>query len=126
MATILRMRCVELLTDAGVTLHEVAVLSCLEESGPLYHNDLALRIGINKATLVPIGSRLSSASLVTFDYEVADRRRTELTLTSIGEALLRDIEARMIRLENEVFSCLSDDERRILSRALARLLAPHC
>ncbi len=72
----------------------------------MYHNDLALRVGISKATLVPLAARLLSASLVSLDYDMPDRRRTQLRVTGFGETLLRRLEARLDLFEQEFFSVL--------------------
>jgi DNA-binding MarR family transcriptional regulator len=122
----LRKRCVALVAELGVTLHEIAILSCLEENGPMFHNDLALRVGIDKAKLVPLAGGLLGASLVELDYEMPDRRRTQLSLTWSGKALLRNVEARIDRLEVDLFASLSENERQMLSTLTARLLTPHC
>jgi DNA-binding MarR family transcriptional regulator len=125
-ATRLRKRCVELFAEMGLTLHEIAVLSSLNENGPLFHNDLALRVGIDKAKLVPIAGGLLGASLVALDSDMPDRRRTQVEVTWSGKDLLKDIDARFDQLETELFASLSDDERQILSKVVARLLALYC
>jgi DNA-binding MarR family transcriptional regulator len=125
-ATRLRKRCVELAAEAGVTLQEIAILSCLAENGPMFHNDLAIRVGIDKAKLVPLAGGLFGASLVDLDSDMPDRRRTQVEVTCRGRELLKDIEARVDRLEGELFASLSDQERQILSMVVARLLALCC
>jgi len=125
-ATRLRRRCVELAAEAGVTVQEIAILSCLVENGPMFHNDLAVRVGIDKAKLVPLAGGLLGASLVDLDSDMPDRRRTQVEVTWRGRELLKAFEARLDQLEGELFASLSDDERRTLSKVAARLVVLYC
>ena len=125
-ATRLRRRCVELAAEAGVTVQEIAILSCLVENGPMFHNDLAVRVGIDKAKLVPLAGGLLGASLVDLDSDMPDRRRTQVEVTWRGRDLLKDFEAKLDQLEGELFASLSDDERRTLSKVAARLVVLYC
>lgn len=118
----LRKRCVELAAELGATLEEVAILACLEESGPMFHNDLATRVGIDKARLVPLASGLLGAHLISLDYDLPDRRRTQLKVTDVGEDLLRRFEVRLEQFEDRGFGPLGAAETELLRRLGARLL----
>ncbi len=121
-ATRFRKRCVAVFAEMGLTLHEIAILSCLNENGAMFHNDLALRVGIDKAKLVRLIGGLVGASLVDLDSDMPDRRRTQVEVTLRGKDLLKDIDARFGQLDSELFASLSDNERQILSKVAARLL----
>jgi len=125
LATVLRNAYATLARDAGSNLHKVGILACLEEHGPMYHGELATRVGIDKGNLVALIADLSRRMFVEFAQDDRDRRRTRLRLMYHGEHFLRAFEARVAAFELEFFGCLSAQQSGALEQSLTRLLAEH-
>ncbi|MCW2003766.1 MarR family transcriptional regulator [Xanthomonas campestris] len=71
---------------------------------------LAQQLGMEGPSLVRLLDKLCAQALVRREADSSDRRANQLWLTDAGQALVGQIEARLVALRAEVFGALSDAE----------------
>lgn len=71
---------------------------------------LAQQLGMEGPSLVRLLDKLCAQALVRREADSSDRRANQLWLTEAGQALVGQIEARLVALRAEVFGALSDAE----------------
>jgi MarR family transcriptional regulator for hemolysin len=71
---------------------------------------LAQRLGMEGPSLVRLLDRLGEQGLVRRESDAHDRRANQLWLTEAGQALVGQLEARLVELRQEVFGTLSPGE----------------
>ncbi|MCC5099213.1 MarR family winged helix-turn-helix transcriptional regulator [Xanthomonas campestris] len=71
---------------------------------------LAHQLGMEGPSLVRLLDKLCAQALVRREADSSDRRANQLWLTEAGQALVGQIEARLVALRAEVFGALSDAE----------------
>lgn len=116
------------LTGARMPLEarsEFAVLATLIEFGDLSQADLGRRLGLDRANVNGIVTRLERDGLLQRSPDAEDRRRLLLTPTSEGSAWLDDLEHRAQRVQDELLVALDDDQREQLRLLLDKVLAAH-
>lgn len=87
-------------------------------NGLRYPLDLATALCCGRSLITAELGRLTEADLVTSKPGEVDRRRTELTLTSLGEQALADIRAETSRIIRTNLADYSPDEIRKLATML--------
>ena len=78
--------------------------------GGIRQVDLAQQLGMEGPSLVRLLDKLCAQALVRREADSSDRRANQLWLTEAGQALVGQIEARLVALRAEVFGALSDAE----------------
>lgn len=97
------------------------ILIILQESDTLTQRELTERLGIQPGSASEILSKLENAGLITRTPNEADRRTTDIQLTDAGtELALEAVEQRQKR-HQEMFSCLSLEERQTLLSLLEKV-----
>lgn len=97
------------------------ILIILHESDALTQKELTERLGIQPGSASEILSKLENAGLIMRTPNEADRRTTDIQLTDAGEELaLEAVEQRQKR-HQEMFSCLSLEERQTLLSLLEKV-----
>ncbi|MEA0928126.1 MarR family winged helix-turn-helix transcriptional regulator [Xanthomonas campestris] len=71
---------------------------------------LAQQLGMEGPSLVRLLDKLCAQALVRREADSSDRRANQLWLTEAGQALVGQIEARLVALRAEMFGALSDAE----------------
>lgn len=71
---------------------------------------LAQQLGMEGPSLVRLLDRLGEQGLVRRECDASDRRANQLWLTEAGQALVGQLEARLVELRQEVFGTLSPAE----------------
>ena len=71
---------------------------------------LAQQLGMEGPSLVRLLDKLCAQALVRREADSSDRRANQLWLTEAGQALVGQIEARLVALRAEGFGALSDAE----------------
>lgn len=104
---------------------DFAVLATLIELGDLSQADLGRRLGLDRANVNGIVTRLERVGLLRRSPDAQDRRRLLLTPTSEGSAWLDDLEHRAQQVQDELLVALDDDEREQLRLLLDKVLASH-
>ncbi|MEA0735899.1 MarR family transcriptional regulator [Xanthomonas campestris pv. campestris] len=75
---------------------------------------LAQQLGMEGPSLVRLLDKLCAQALVRREADSSDRRANQLWLTEAGQALVGQIEARLVALRAEVFGALSDAEVKVV------------
>ena len=116
------------LTAAHMALEarsDFAVLAALEEFGALSQAELGRRLGLDRANVNRIVTRLEGAGLLGRTQDPHDGRRLVLTATADGAAHLDDLERRAARVQDELLVALDADEREQLRVLLDKVLGAH-
>ncbi len=99
------------------------ILIILNESEIITQRDLTERLGIQPGSASEILSKLENAGWILRSQNEADRRTTDICLTDSGRELAAEALAQRQRRHEEMFSCLSGDERQELLSLLERVCA---
>jgi MarR family transcriptional regulator, transcriptional regulator for hemolysin len=108
------------LEDSGISPREHAVLAtamCGEQT----QTDLARAIGLDKTTMVVTVDELEAAGLAERRPAPGDRRARVIKVTPTGEQKVREAEAILGRVRDDVLGSLPAEERDAFLRALGRL-----
>lgn len=100
-----------------------AVLSALDDFGPLSQQQLADALDLDKSHLVGRIDDLESRELVTRERDPVDRRRHALTLTPVGKALVDQLRPVALESQRQFLATLGVDEQETLVALLRRVLA---
>lgn len=116
------------LTGAHMALEarsDFAVLAALEEQGSLSQADVGRTLGLDRANVNRIVTRLEREGLLERTQDPHDGRRLVLASTTEGAVRLRDLERRAARVQDELLVALDPDEREQLRVLLDKVLAAH-
>jgi DNA-binding MarR family transcriptional regulator len=113
------------LAAESLTMHDYAVLACVEEFAPLSQQQACDRIGLDRADMVSIIDRLEEAGSLERERDSADRRRYCLRITSAGRAKLRRADRIIAAITDEFLSALSPAEVETLRMLALRVLGGH-
>jgi MarR family transcriptional regulator, lower aerobic nicotinate degradation pathway regulator len=104
---------------------DFAVLAALAEFGPLSQAELGRRLGLDRANVTGIVTRLERDGFVHRAPDQGDRRRLVLTPTAHGLTRLADLEQRAAQVQAELLAPLDDLEREQLRVLLDKVLDAH-
>jgi DNA-binding MarR family transcriptional regulator len=90
-------------------------------SGEYTQTDLARLIGLDKTTMVVTVDELEAAGLAERHPSRSDRRAHIIAVTANGRRKVREADAVLARVREDVLASLPDDEREVFLRALGRL-----
>ena len=111
----------EHLAPVGVTGRELAVLLLLDGRDPRSQQQAALRLGVDRTTMVGLLDGLEAKGLVARHADAGDRRRNVVELTEDGRtALVRAVRA-SDEAERQLLAELDDAESAQLRTLLTRL-----
>ncbi|MGH1561294.1 MarR family winged helix-turn-helix transcriptional regulator [Mumia sp. DW29H23] len=110
------------LASTGAHRTEFAVLTALDESGPLSQAGLSDTVGLDRSDMVRLLDRLAEQGMVVREPDPADRRRNRIALTKAGRTRLRTLDGAVADAQDEVTARLSDAERDRLVSLLRKLL----
>lgn len=97
------------------------ILIILNEAEMITQKDLTERLGIQPGSASEILSKLESAELIVRTRNEADRRTTDVGLTDRGRELAREALKQRQKRHEEMFSCLSEEEKQELLSLLERV-----
>ncbi len=106
----------------GIQIPEWRILMALYAHGPMAPNGVVEQTSMDKARVSRAQRRMVELELLAVSEDPRDRRRLVLFLTKKGEALCRSIIPAVRDMEAWFLTVLEPEERRILDRALTRLL----
>ena len=106
----------------GMNLKQVAMLAALRDQGALPQTTLCGMMKMTQNTVVTWLNELEDAGYASRVRDPDDRRKHNVALTDKGSAALENAETELRRIEDEVLSGLSADERTQLRRLLAKAL----
>ena len=99
------------------------ILIILNETETITQKDLTERLGIQPGSASEILSKLESAGLINRTQNEADRRTTDVCLTDAGRELAAEALTQRQKRHEEMFSCLSEEEKHELLSLLKRVCA---
>ncbi|MFD4294684.1 MarR family winged helix-turn-helix transcriptional regulator [Rhodococcus sp. NPDC058505] len=111
------------LARVGLLPNQHAILSTLEELGPAHQKMLASRVVLDPGDIVAYLDGLQNGGYVVRQRDPKDRRRQIVAITDAGRKLLAESDRVLDRVEQEVFTQLSENDRGELVRLSAVLYA---
>lgn len=99
------------------------ILIILKEAERMTQRDLTERLGIQPGSASEILSKLESAGLIVRTQNETDRRTTDICLTDSGRELAAEAFAQRQKRHEEMFSCLSEEEKQKLLSLLECICA---
>lgn len=99
------------------------ILIILNETETITQRDLTERLGIQPGSASEILSKLESAGWILRTRNEDDRRTTDVCLTDSGRELAVEALAQRRKRHEEMFSCLSGEERQELLSLLEKVCA---
>ena len=115
----------KLTTNLGIGIKQQAALTIITEEGPLSQQELGLRLGIDRTTIVAIVDDRENAGLVERTRNPADRRTHLITVTKQGKVMEQCGRDVVRKAERELLDGLSEQEIHTLLTLLARALSPN-
>ncbi|MEO8408359.1 MAG: MarR family transcriptional regulator [Oxalobacteraceae bacterium] len=109
------------LSDLDITPAIFGVLEILRRNKGLTQTRLALAIGLDRSSLVPLLDKLQKRNVVEREASTKDRRSNHLHLTAAGEQLLVEAERRVRLHEKRILARLTKSETRQLIQLLMKL-----
>lgn len=117
------------LRDLGHLMHTLyegkasqrRILIILNETKNITQRDLTDRLGIQPGSASEILSKLESAGWIVRTQNEGDRRTTDICLTDSGRQLAEEASAQRKKRNEEMFSCLSGEEKQQLLSLLERV-----
>ena len=109
--------------DAGIALGEGRCLAAIGAFSPLSVNDLATKANLNKGQASRAAQVLVDNGLVRKEASATDGRGVVLNLTAQGARVWQRLMAVIERRNQEIVSCLNENEQRQFSQLLDRLVA---
>lgn len=107
----------------GMTSKQLAVLALLRDTGDLPQQSLCGAMQLSQNTVVAWLNELEGMSFIERVRNADDRRKHNVHITDLGRKALEEGEAALRKLEDEVLSGLSEQERTQLRNLLAKALA---
>lgn len=109
------------LGEHGVSTPRSKLLAEVARMQPVRLADLAREVGISQGTASTLVEALVRDGLVARGVDDNDRRAIRLTTTPEGEAQARKWLRDYVAVAGELFSCLTTEEQRQLTRLLDRI-----
>jgi DNA-binding MarR family transcriptional regulator len=111
----------EALEPSGISDRELAILLLLDAHEPGSQQQAALRVGVDRTTMVALLDALERKGLLARRPDAADRRRNVIELTSSGRRTLRRAMRASDQAEARLLADLDDVEAAQLRALLARI-----
>jgi len=107
--------------ELDLTPAAFGVLEILNHNKGLTQTRLAVAIGLDRSSLVPLLDKLQKRQLIAREASTNDRRSNHLHLSLQGAQLLAEAERRVALHEQRMLTSLSKSETRQLSALLVKL-----
>ncbi|SNS70877.1 DNA-binding transcriptional regulator, MarR family [Anaerovirgula multivorans] len=106
----------------GITTSQCAILRLLYNCGELSQAEIADALAGDRATIGSVISILYKKEYLKKNLDKNDNRSYVIGLTSKSKGIISDIESLSLEITNEALNGLSEDEVKILYRALNRII----
>jgi DNA-binding MarR family transcriptional regulator len=107
--------------DVNLTLRELRVLRTIGSTPGIVHSEIVHRVLLEKSLVSRLISGLVKKSYLKRAIDEADARRTSLTLTKKGAAILEKADKLGVAMNDVWLSALSSEEQRALFVCLDKL-----
>lgn len=112
------------LKESGLNMSSwMAIAALANEPVPLSQKELAQRLGLEEASLVPLVDQLVKKTLLIRVQTAEDRRKRLLVLTEAGLAAFAEVKIQADALRNELLNKIDPNELAVTQRVLQQLLA---
>ena len=95
----------------GITPVQYSILTALEQIGPSEQIALSRAVGLDRANIADVMTRLVERRFVQRRVSRIDRRKKVAELTEVGRALLLRLETRVARAHERTIEALPEKER---------------
>lgn len=112
----------ELLAPFGISAGQLAVLMLIDAREPESQQQIALRLGVDRTSMVSLVDALESKELVVRRPDPQDRRRNVVELTEAGAQTLRRATKASDKAEQRLLSALTQPEAVQLRTLLGRIV----
>lgn len=99
------------------------ILMVLKENREITQRELTEHLGVQPGSASEVLGKLEAAGLIRRTHSQRDRRTFDIRLTEAGEAAAGEAYARRKRRHQEMFGCLSEEEKQTLLQLLEQLNA---
>ena len=99
------------------------ILILLLEDGTTTQSALTQRLGIQPGSVSEVLAKLEHAGLIRREPSADDRRTTDILLTDAGHAAAEEARQQRMLRHNQMFACLSEDEKDSLLAMLEKINA---
>ncbi|MDO5327183.1 MAG: MarR family transcriptional regulator [Clostridia bacterium] len=99
------------------------VLIVLSKTGPITQMALTERLEIQPASVSDVLAKMEALGLAVRRPSQQDQRTADVLLTPEGEARAQEASAQRLQRHQEMFSCLSDDEKAAFLSTLEKINA---
>ncbi|QKW40022.1 MarR family transcriptional regulator [Actinomadura sp. NAK00032] len=110
---------------AGARGYHYRLLAALDEYGPSSQAALGRHTGVDRSDVVAALNELAAKDLVDRSPDPSDRRRNVITLTAAGARHLRELDAVLAGIQDDLLAPLSPAEREQFTGLLTRLADHH-
>lgn len=111
------------LEGSGVTARELGALLLLADREPESQQQAALRLGVDRTSMVALLDGLEAKAFVVRRPDPADRRRNVVELTDAGRATLEVATRASDEAERELLADLGTSDAALLRTLLGRLVS---
>ena len=108
--------------DFDLTARQYAVITTVAQHEGLSQTDLVRLTGIDRSTLADVVQRLLKRGVIQRQRTMQDGRTYAVSLSTEGRELLEAIKPNARRADRLVLSCLGDEDGKLATRILGRLL----
>ncbi len=108
--------------DFDLTARQYAVITTVAQHEGLSQTDLVRLTGIDRSTLADVVQRLLKRGVIQRQRTMQDGRTYAVSLSTEGRGLLEAIKPYARRADRLVLSCLGDEDSKLATRILSRLL----
>lgn len=99
------------------------ILIILNEVGSTTQRELTARLGVQPGSASEVIAKLEGAGLIVRTPNTADRRTVDIHLTDAGKACALEASARRKKRHEEMFSCLSEEEKQAFLAIMEKVYA---
>ena len=110
-----------ILTEAGLTLPQYALLNQLLDTGPVPMTGLAVKLHITKPAVTHLVDRLEKKQCLRRLPHPKDRRVSLLAIQPKGEKIVREMQTFILNFLLKTLDRFSTGEKKTISRFYARL-----
>ena len=106
----------------GLRSYHYRLLAALDEWGPASQAELGRGTGIDRSDVTAALGELESRNLIERAVDPANKRRNIVTLTPEGAGQLRDLDAVLDTIQDELLAPLTAAQRRKFTTLISRLV----
>lgn len=107
--------------DGNLTPTQFSTLIRLSEIGTVSQNQLGRLAAMDVATIKGVVDRLRSKGLIETKADQVDKRRSVISLSPKGTAMIEDLKSAGIQITDETLSPLNANERKTLLNLLKKI-----